>query len=895
MVTFCSIAGPSVLPQVRVLASGLRREHPDARVVVLWIGDPTPASEGEPFELLPVAELGDPELLAGTAGQSHVEALRPNVLQRALDDDADVAVFLDPEICVYGSLEQAIAMARECGVVLVHRVATLPDDGERPNHSDLLAAGTVSPAFVAVSHSADGERFLRWWSQRVAEPGEAEARWLDLVGDMFPSASTLEDAGYNVSYWNLHERPLERRGERLLAAGRPLRFIHYEGFRPDRVYSLSNAGSRVAVIEEPVLAEVCADYAERLRAAGWSAPLMSLVAAGRLGNGLPVDDFMQTLWAQGSAAGLEFGDPRSAPAAEAFSAWMREPVDRGRGAGVNRYLLAAYQRRTDLQQLFPDIDGVDGPRLIAWSREHGHRELGATEELLPPRPDGADETAYAHLGVNVMGFLRNTLGLAEAGRLYVEALTAAGLPVSTTAISADLPADPSKGKTIKRDDQAYQNRRAAVQPAFNLVCMNADQLLNLVRTAGVQILAGRPTIGHWAWETDVLPPEWFEAFRYVNEIWVNSTFVGENLGRNSPVPVVVVPQAIVVPDPRGVELELARDDRYTFLFMLDYFSTLRRKNALGLIEAFTRAFQPGEGPRLLLKTINAQFRRQEHDELRWKIGDRPDIDLVDSILDSRQKAALMARADCYVSLHRSEGFGLTLAESMALGTPVIATGYSGNMDFTTSQNSYLVDWTPTLVGPDCEIYPHDGRWAEPDLDHAAELMRRAWQRPDEARAKALRAQADIERLYAPGVVGRVARARLEFLSGGGSAVAAGRVEGGALATVERQFAFDLRRGADPAPGGLSGLIRRVVLRLIMPFTVHERVLDRALAEAVRELRVDLDRERAQVARMRARVHQLEEGTARNEDGGRATGASAEPHDEDASVAADVSTRSATIA
>ena len=141
-----------------------------------------------------------------------------------------------------------------------------------------------------------------------------------------------------------------------------------------------------------------------------------------------------------------------------------------------------------------------------------------------------------------------------------------------------------------------------------------------------------------------------------------------------------------------MDLDLAQDDRFTFLFMFDFFSTLQRKNPLGLIDAFTRAFAPDEGPRLLLKTINARFRPEAADELRRRIGERPDIELVDRYLDPRQNAALIARADCYVSLHRSEGFGLTLAESMALGTPVIATGYSGNIDFTTPSNSYLVDW-----------------------------------------------------------------------------------------------------------------------------------------------------------------------------------------------------------
>jgi glycosyltransferase involved in cell wall biosynthesis len=754
MVTFCSIAGPSTLPHARVLASGLRREHAEARVVVLVSGEPVVVGDGEPFEAISLAELAGPEPASGGGGRALVDALRPRLLQRALDDGADVAVFLDAEICVYGSLEPALALARERGLVAVRRVSALPEDGARPSYRDLLAAGIVSPAFLAVSSSADGERFLRWWSERVAQPGEATARWLDLAADLFPFA-VLGDPGYNVSFWNLHERPLERRDEQLFAGGEPLRSIHYDGFRPDEPHRLGRADGRVRVSDDPVLAQLCADYAERVLAAGWSSPAEQLAMA-----------------------------PRS-----------------------------------------------------------------------------AQQVADSRLGVNVMGFLRNTLGLAEAARLYVEALSGGGLPVSTTAISADLPVDPATGKTVKRSDQSYEDRRAPAAPAFNLACMNGDHLTHLVQAAGEQILGGRPTIGHWAWETDVVPPSWFEGFKYVEEVWVNSTFVAENLGRVAPVPVVVVPQATVVPDPAGVELAQARDDRFTFLFMLDFFSTLRRKNPLGLIDAFTRAFRPGEGPRLLLKTINAQFRRQDHDELSSRIGDRPDIELIDGILDPLQKTALVARADCYVSLHRSEGFGLTLAESMALGTPVIATGYSGNMDFTTPQNSYLVDWTPTLVGPDCEIYPHDGRWAEPDLDHAAELMRRVWERPDEARAKAQRARVDIERLYAPAVVGRVARARLELLSARRSALATDPAPTGALAAVERELRFDVRRGGAPTPDGLAGVLRRAVLRLMMPFTVHERILDRALADGVRELRLDLNHKRLQGVRVRARLRRLEERLA----------------------------------
>jgi glycosyltransferase involved in cell wall biosynthesis len=469
------------------------------------------------------------------------------------------------------------------------------------------------------------------------------------------------------------------------------------------------------------------------------------------------------------------------------------------------------------------------------------------------------------LGVNVIGFLDDTLGLAQAARLYIAALRAADVPVTTTAITPDGP-DGSGGNTITRyGNRPHDELSIPFEPAVNLACLNGDRLVALARARGGDMLARRPTIGQWAWETNVLPSSWFPAFRHLEEIWVFSSFVAENLGRLSPVPVVVIPMAVTLPDRSGIEVPIARDERFMFLFTFDFLSTLRRKNAFGVIDAFTRAFAPGEGPRLLLKTINGRLRPEVENELRRKIAEHPDIDLIDTYLEPAQNTALLACADCYVSLHRSEGFGLTLAESMAVGTPVIATGYSGNTDFTTPHNSYLVDWTPTHVGPGCEIYPAEGIWAEPDLDHAADLMRRVWQRPEEARAKSERARLDIHRLYAPEAVGRLARARLERLAQRATGVArrpaappGAAILDARLDVVEVALGFDLSGGVAPTPRGLRGAIRRLVMRMMLPFTVHERQLDRAIADALHGLQAELARERALRAGDRERLDRLEE-------------------------------------
>src|SRR5262249_52403809 len=149
---------------------------------------------------------------------------------------------------------------------------------------------------------------------------------------------------------------------------------------------------------------------------------------------------------------------------------------------------------------------------------------------------------------------------------------------------------------------------------------------------------------------------------------------------------------------------------FMFLFVFDLFSIVERKNPFGLITAFTRAFQPGEGPILVIKTINGHLRLNDLERVRAAAAGRPDIAIVDEYYTAQQKNALLGICDCYVSLHRSEGFGLTMAEAMGLEKPVIATGYSGNVDFMTPHNSFLVDYVTGSVPAGCAPYPVGSAW-----------------------------------------------------------------------------------------------------------------------------------------------------------------------------------------
>jgi hypothetical protein len=197
--------------------------------------------------------------------------------------------------------------------------------------------------------------------------------------------------------------------------------------------------------------------------------------------------------------------------------------------------------------------------------------------------------------------------------------------------------------------------------------------------------------------------------------------------------------------------------------MFDYHSVFERKNPLAAIEAFRRAFQPGAGAKLALKCINSADDPTNHARLLAAADEHEDVHIIDGYMSPTENDALIAACDCYISLHRSEGFGLTPAEAMVLGKPVIATGYSGNLDYMSPQNSYLVDYELTPIGPGNAPYPPDGVWAEPSAEHAARFMREVFEDQKAARAVGERAASDIADTHSMEAAGRSMKLRLDSL------------------------------------------------------------------------------------------------------------------------------------
>ncbi len=236
-------------------------------------------------------------------------------------------------------------------------------------------------------------------------------------------------------------------------------------------------------------------------------------------------------------------------------------------------------------------------------------------------------------------------------------------------------------------------------------------------------------IGYWFWELEHIPQPMIGAMSLVDEIWAGSRFVTQNFAAVTEKPVRYLPVAVPKPEPstkdRSAFPRLAGfDERMLFLVVFDYFSIMERKNPIGAIEAFRKAFEPDEGPVLVVKSMNADNCAPQLERVRASAAGRSDIILWDEHLSRPDQMALIKSADCLVSLHRSEGLGLHLAEAMWLGTPTIATRYSGNLDFQDDECTLLVNATLTPIRHGQGVYPETASWANPDRDEAAGFMRR---------------------------------------------------------------------------------------------------------------------------------------------------------------------------
>jgi glycosyltransferase involved in cell wall biosynthesis len=421
-------------------------------------------------------------------------------------------------------------------------------------------------------------------------------------------------------------------------------------------------------------------------------------------------------------------------------------------AKPDRGLVASYLVQPAWQEKHPDALTPGGwapfKRWLAQEygiRGHWLRRAELAPQYWQPSPP-------ADLAVNAIGLFRYTSGLQQAALSVVQSLKTAGVRLSL------------------RDVPRLHNRDGRPRTGFDGLELYPITIINTgldipvaeaYRLAGLHPQADVYRIAIWWWELEQLPREWLDRGRDVDEIWAPTAFIANALRP------LGKPVRVMLPSGRLPEFQpLPKQhfglwpDKFTFLFVFDMNSRMPRKNPIGLMRAFRRAFRPSEPVELAIKVSpQEEYYGDWWRELRAAARDY-EVSLIDRSLGRGDLLALMNATDAYVSLHRSEGFGLTMAEAMLLGKPTIATGYSGNLDFMTAENSSLVQYERTAIAEDVPPYPKGFVWAEPSEEHAAELMRRVYDRRDEAAKIAERGRRSAAALLSPEAAASRMMARL---------------------------------------------------------------------------------------------------------------------------------------
>lgn len=395
--------------------------------------------------------------------------------------------------------------------------------------------------------------------------------------------------------------------------------------------------------------------------------------------------------------------------------------------------------------------------------------LGDYISPLPPREKFTGPVQVD--GINYIADMRADIGVGEATRSIYAALLAADLPVDYQEIVTPL----------------ISRTHSAPEPSFNsdprygvtLAHVNPPELRIAVQQYPKSFV-GRYAIGYWHWEVPRFPSRWVSRFDALDEVWTASRYTQQILSQAGNVPVYYIPLPVSIPtatqSPESLRAAFGLPaDRVIFFFAFNPGSSMARKNPDGLIEAYRRAFGADDStsrPLLVIKAhhLTDPMHSAVATELRTKVADVGGV-LIDHHLSRSEMNGLLNACDCFVSLHRAEGFGLGIAEAMALGKPVIATTYSSNTDFMTTANSYGVNYTLRPITLEDHAFqpslqsvytPGEGQmWAEPDLDHAAALMCHVAEHTDEAAQRGRIAAQDIAAQLSIEAVSQQIRARLE--------------------------------------------------------------------------------------------------------------------------------------
>lgn len=417
-----------------------------------------------------------------------------------------------------------------------------------------------------------------------------------------------------------------------------------------------------------------------------------------------------------------------------------------------------YTVRADLQSEFNL--GTEQGQLDyrQWLTSHGSQEtiLSLLQATDNKKQQATELVAQNEMGVNLIGYAFGELGIGEDVRMAALALKAANIPFTVINFRP--------GDDIRQNDRSIEQwvTEQAVY-AVNIVCLTALEHLRLYAEQGETLFKNRYTIGYWPWELQKWPANWQHCFSLVDEVWASSQHIQQAAEKVSLVPIYIMPMAVAIPNVKRYirkQWSLPETD-YLFVFSFDGNSSIARKNPLGVIEAFKLAFpEQNKAVGLVIKCMRPDSKNPVWQTILSLAKQDPRIHIIDRMLEKPEVLGLYKLCDCFVSLHRAEGFGRGIAEALLLGLKVIATDHGGNIDFCLPGSAYLVPYKLISVGKNNYVEASGQKWANPDITSSAKVMKNLAKSTQKAKKTVL---APNKKQFLPTTIGANYKKRLDFI------------------------------------------------------------------------------------------------------------------------------------
>ena len=787
-INICTIISKNYLAQARVLTDSFLKNNPNGRVFVLLTDslensfDPNK----EKFTLFKIEEIGIKNLKSF--------CFKYTILERNTGAKASFLKFLlkkyglkkiayfDPDIFFINSLENLWKIMDQKSIILTPHITKPIKDNKRPSESEIKNSGIYNLGFIGITKSETSQKFLDWWELKLLESGFndvkkglfTDQKWVDNVPSDFNDVFIINHPGYNVAYWNLMQRDVEVNEGKISVNGKPMYFFHFSGFVPENIEIVSKHQNRFNLENLKNLRPFFELYRDLLIENGYIAIKKWKCKFNYFDNGIKIPNEARKIYVEALDQKQNFEDPFSVKEPNSFLNYLNKNID-DKQPYVTRLWFKIYQERDDLKHHFPDPLNHNRVNFVKWIHSSLTREYGLDkifcnftsqknrktirnepEDRIQSNSSKKIKLGSENMGINVSGYFTGEFGIAEAGRNFVKAITKAKIPLVLNNIIS--PAHRNNDKTFTKfaENNPYP---------VNLICVNADQAEFFYKTKGSEYFKNKYNIGVWFWEIADFPKKWQDSFKYFDEIWVASSFIANALSKRSPIPIVKIDSPFEADETKMIQNRQKfgfNDKEFVFLFIFDFYSIFERKNPLAIIQAFNIAFKDNEDVRLVIKCTNGDKFPTENKKL-VNSCQKNNITLLNEYFSREDISILMATCDCYVSLHRGEGLGLTIAEAMYAKKPVIATHYGGNTDFMNLNNSYPVKYRLVNLEKDYQPYEKGSIWAEPDIFHASDLMKHVFENQNEAKKMGLKAYEDVKNQLNFNIVGLEISKRLESI------------------------------------------------------------------------------------------------------------------------------------